>query len=125
MGVGCIGKGDHAVLRRAVNHQANAKFIIYLAEKGLSFHPHIPKKLSDQVGLFRAICWEVKFGNREFFYYSYRDRKGIILHPKDGDLAVCFAAHFTTKVSPLARLRILAYFRPIIPPNDAHVRLLA
>ena len=100
--------------------------MIYLAERGLSLHPHTPKKLSDQVGLFRAICWEVKHGEMEFYTVSYPTQPGKIMPIASGEegRSVCFFANLPTQVSPLARLRILAYFRPIIPPNDAHVRLL-
>ena len=92
----------------------NVEFFIYLAEKGLSFVPHTPKKLSDQIGLFRSICWYCAYLNLESYWVTKTDQ-GLYLITGERHALVC--CHKTTLIappSPLARLRILYYFRPIL-----------
>lgn len=115
------------------NPCVNAKLFIELAEKGKSFAPHTPKRISDQIGLFRAICWHCAYSNYQHFYYEFPTRineygKRVLgLKPPSHQILIgCLEDSlpdffYTTatgilpvEVSPIAKLRILQYFAPIL-----------
>lgn len=115
------------------NPCVNAKLFIELAEKGKSFAPHTPKRMGDQIGLFRAICWHCAYSNHQHFYYEFPIRIGengarvLVLTPPNHQILIgCLEdslpdSFYTTvvgilpvEVSPIAKLRILQYFAPIL-----------
>lgn len=109
-----------------MNHRANAKFFLYLADRGLSFAPHTPKAHSDRVGLWRAICYELGSVGwfecellKEIVRISLREKSVMFTTEKRGQRTILSTRLKSNEVSPLGRLRLLMYFAPIIPAKDA------
>jgi len=92
----------------------NVELFIYLAEKGLSLVPHTPKRLSDQIGLFRSICWYCAYLNHESYWFTKTDQGLYLITGERHALVSCHKTTLIAPPSPLAKLRILYYFHPIL-----------
>jgi hypothetical protein len=118
------------------NPRKNAKLCIRLAEQGRSLAPHTPKRHSDRIALWRCICFEA-LGERQPLYFTNRDQwyamDGTTIILASFDQPEKFYGCETPypmrvyKASALARLRILAYFAPILDPIEegGFLRMLA
>lgn len=98
------------------NPSANARFLLELAEKGRSLHPHIPKQYSDRIGLVWAICREC---NRPLLFSCELEsvpKRGELTIAKSGTGIYWFSIRQLKQEKPsgLARLRLLYYFAPIL-----------
>lgn len=97
----------------------NADFFIYLAEKGLSFAPHTPKRHSDRIGLYRAICWSIRYNKIETFPYEKIPDSQLVLIKSEHDCPMFFKRNPERPfVSIVAKCRIWQYFAPILSDND-------